>query len=283
MIEALLAAYLVFLVFLGLLILARLFHLDFFNELLSKENPAIAIVYVGFAIGVAWALSGLFFGSISSEWSTSLSYWALEGVLALCLVILTAAMTDRLLLPRFPVAKEIKDDRNLGVACVVAAACLSAGLVINGAICGYSDSIPSAIRDIVIYWGLGQAAIWLTLRAIVLLRPFDFVRQLEEDDNLASGMSLGFFVVSLGVLARSAVIRSGGADVWGELGGSLTRFLLSFASLLVVLSALKLLLRRRGVRIVDLELANSPAPIMMWGGLQIALALIIGLVFQRPG
>ncbi len=283
MISWLLAVYLILLLVIGLVILTWLYRLDFFAELLAKENPAFALSLAGFVFGLALALAGLFFGRISSEWTVTLCYWGIEGVLALALLILTVSITDRLLLPRFPIVKEITTDQNMGVACVVAGVCVSAGLVINGSLCGYSASVPTAVRDIVMYWGLAQIAIWITLRLIIAVRPFDFIGQLEEDDNLASGLSLGFFVICLGVLARSAVVHSGQAGVWVDLSSSLSRWALGLAILLGLLTLLKLLLRRRGVSIIDLELANSPAPVILWGTFQVALAMVIGLLLQRPG
>ena len=282
MINGLLAVYLTLLLVVGLVILSRLYGLNLFGQLLVKENPAVAVSFAGFAFGLAFALTGLFFGHMSPDWIPSLYSWGLEGLLALCLVILTVGITDRLLLPRFPIAKEIADDQNTGVACVIAGVCVSAGLVINGSLCGYSASIPAAIRDIVMYWGLAQIAIWITLRVIILVRPFDFVRQLEEDDNLASGLSLGFFVISLGLLGRAAVIHSGQMSVWTDFGSSCFRWLLGLVVLLGLLSLLKLLLRRRGVSLIDLELANCHAPVVMWGAIQITLAMIISLLLQRP-
>ena len=53
--------------------------------------------------------------------------------------------------------------------------------------------------------------------------------------------------------------------------------------LLALQSVLKLWLRRRDAAIHDLELANSPAPVILWGTFQVALAMVIGLVLQRPG
>jgi len=283
MISVVLAVYLILLLVVGLAILSWLYRLHFFAELLVKENPAVALSLAGFVLGLTFGFAGLFFGRISSELTVTLYYWGIEGALALVLLILTVAITDRLLLPRFPIAEEIRTDGNMGVACVVAGVCVSAGLVINGSLCGYSDSVLTAVRDIVLYWSLAQVAIWITLRVIIAVRPFDFLGQLQEDDNLASGLSVGFFVICLGVLARSAVIHSGQLDVWPDLYGSLWRWLSGLAVLVALQTLLKLLLRRRGASIVDLELANSPAPVMFLGVFQLALAVVIGLLLQRPG
>jgi uncharacterized membrane protein YjfL (UPF0719 family) len=283
MINCLLTVYAVLLLVAGLIIVCKLYGLALFDELLVKENPAVALALSGFVLGLLFALTGLAYGPISLAWSVSLPYIGLEGLLALALLILTVAVTDRLLLPRFPIVQEISADRNIGVACVVAGVSVSAGLVINGTLCGYSTSILTAVRDVVLYWILAQLAIWITLRVIIALRPFDFLRQLEEDDNLASGLSAGFFVICLGVLARSAVIHSGQADLWWDLGNSLWRWLLGLAGLVAFLSVQKLILRRCGTSIMDLELANSPAPVSLLGVLQLAMAILIGLLLQRPG
>lgn len=283
MIDALLTAYSILLLIAGVAIVCRLYRFALFDELLVKENPAVALALAGFVLGLAFALSGLYYGPISPEWSASVICIGVEGLLALALLISTVLVTDRLLLPRFPIAREISIDRNMGVACVVAGVSVSAGLVINGSLCGYSNSVLTAVRDIVLYWVLAQIAIWITLRVIIALRPFDFLRQLEEDDNLASGLSVGFFVVCLGVLARSAVIHSGQMDLGVELGISLMRWLLGLGGLLVFLSLTRLILRRRGTSIMDLELGNSPAPVLLLGMVQLAMVILIGLLLQRPG
>ena len=192
MISVVLAVYLILLLVVGLAILSWLYRLQFFAELLVKENLAVALSLAGFVFGLTFGFAGLFFGRISQELTITLYHWGIEGALALLLLLLTVAITDRLLLPRFPIGEEIKTDGNMGVACVVAGVCVSAGLVINGSLCGYSDSVLTAVRDIVLYWSLAQVAIWITLRVIIAVRPFDFLGQLQEDDNLASGLSVGF-------------------------------------------------------------------------------------------
>ena len=283
MINGLIAVYLILLLIAGIGTLSWLFRINFFDELLVKENAAFAVSISGFVLAILFGLTGLFFGPISSNWTVALTYCGIEGILALVLLILTVRITDRLLLPRFPIVEEITTDRNLGVACVVAGVCLSSGLVINGSLCGYSSSVLTAVRDIVMYWALAQAAIWLTLRVMIAIRPFDFLHQLGEDDNFASGISLGAFVICLGVLARSAVIHSGQSDVWVDLGGSLMRWLLGLAMLMSIVAVLKQLLRSRGTSITELELANSPAPLLLLGVFQISFAIVIGLLLQRPG
>lgn len=283
MISALLVVYVILLLAAGLGVLCWMYRVAFPRELLANENLAVAICFSGFFLGLTFALAGLFFGQIAENGKTCLAYWGLEGLLAFCLMLLTVWITDRLLLSRFPIAREITQDQNLGVACAVAGVCLSAGLVMNGVLCGYSESAFLAVRDIIVYWALAQFALWITLRVIIFLRPFDFVHQLEEDDNLASGLSLGFFVTSLGILARAAVLYSGRDGIWAEIGDSLLRFLLGLTILVGVLALGKLVLRRRGISIMDLELANSPAPILFWGTTQTALAVILGLLLQRAG
>jgi hypothetical protein len=283
MINGLLTIYAVLLLVAGLVIVCKLYGLALIDELLVKENPAVALSLAGFALGLVFALTGLFYGTISPAWSVSLTYIGIECLLTLALLILTVVTTDRLLLPRFPIVREISSDRNIGVACVVAGVSVSAGLVINGSLCGYSTSLLTAARDVVLYWILAQLAIWVTLRVIIAIRPFHFLAQLEEDSNLASGLSVGLFVVCLGVLARSAVIHSGQADLWWDLGSSLWRCLLGLGGLLAFLTILKQILRRRGTSIMDLELANCAAPVLLLGVVQLAIAILIGLLLQRPG
>lgn len=292
MIKYLLAAAMVGVILVGVGLVARLFRLKFFPELLAKENLAFALCLAGFVLGLTVGLSGLFFGPLSEDRGLSLLNWACEAALVLMLMMLTAAVTEWLLLPGLPVVEEITRDQNLGVALATAGSFVSAGLVIQGSLSGHSPSeslgpatsLMLAIRDVVIYWALAQAAIWTTLRVLIATRPFDCVAQLRENDNLASGLSLGLFLVCLGVLGRAAVIYSGGVkdvSVWMELADSAMRWFVGLAVLLIVVAALKLVLLRRGIRPYDFELANSPAPVLALGIIQIAAAVAIGLALER--
>lgn len=267
----------------GLLVVCKLYGIALFEELFIKENFAVAIAITGFGIGLLVAVTGLSFGAISKDLETSLWYVGLEGLLAFVLLIVTTWTTDRLILHSFPVVKEISEDQNIGVASVVAGVSVASGIVINGSLCGYSDSVLTALRDVFLYWVLAQVAIWITLRMIIAIRPFDFLKQLEEEDNLASGVSLGIFVVCLGVLARSSIVFSGQESVWLELGESVLRWLVGIAAFAILIATVKVLLSRLRISSIDLELSNSLAPVFFIGMMQLASAFLLGQLIQRAG
>jgi uncharacterized membrane protein YjfL (UPF0719 family) len=71
------------------------------------------------------------------------------------------------------------------------------------------------VRDIVVYWLVGQAILVLGGRVFQLISYYD-VHAVIEKDNVAAGICFGFFLAAEGAVVRMA-LAGAGSDIWGEL------------------------------------------------------------------
>jgi len=71
------------------------------------------------------------------------------------------------------------------------------------------------VRDIVVYWVVGQAILVLGGRVFQLISHYD-VQAVIEKDNVAAGICFGFFLAAEGAVVRMA-LAGAGSDIWNEL------------------------------------------------------------------
>ena len=186
------------------------------EELHGKGNTAAGVVFGAYLLGVAVALEGTFFGwhqggrpGVSGGLLTRTAELLAEGLLIVVLLRMSIWVNDRFILRRFCVVKEVKEDRNLGAAFCLAGSSLAGGLILNGALSGFSAGFLVGLRDIILFWVLGQVALigggllyeWIT--------RYDVHRLIEYDDNAAVGVGFGGFLVGLGIIGRSAMVGAG--------------------------------------------------------------------------
>ena len=262
--------------------LSRLSQIALAEELCIRQNNAVAIAAGGVIVSVVIGLAGLRFGALSEDWQTILIEWTTEGILATVLLMVGLFLTDRLILRKFSIRHELVADQNLGVAMVVASTAISSGLIINGALVGFSPSLSLALRDILVCWLMAQGVIWMAISLMNRIRPFDFISQLEESENVASGVSIGTLLISLGILSRGAILYAGRADFWPELGSSLSRLALSLVFFVSLTQLAKLVMAKTYASLHELELSDSSAPVIMFGTCQVMLASLTAQLLQRP-
>lgn len=240
------------------------------EELVDKDNPAMAIVLGGYVLGIAIAIGGSLVGP---SLTIKLAFYDLliYGPLAMVLMICSHLISDRIILRSFDVSKEIIEDRNCGTAIIVAANHVSMGLIVYGAVAG-----EGTIFTAFIFWFLGQmalvAATWFYCRIL----PFDVHREIEKD-NVPVGIAFAGVIVATGNIVRFAI--QGNFVSWG-------RDLLFFAVVMglgaLLLPLSRLLVERvmlSGRKLMD-ELVRQDNPNMgaavIEAMIYIALSFLIG-------
>ena len=203
---------------LGLLALARWLHgrstpLNPRAELVDQANPAYGLVLGGFLAGTAIALSGTLFGRQAETLEQALPAMACEGLLVIALMRIGGLVNDRLILVGFSLHTEIAEDHNLAAASCATGSSLATGLVLNGALTGYSPGLSSGLRDAVILWALGQVVLVVGAQAYRRLARFDIHRLIQFDDNTAAGIRFGSYLAGLGLVVRGSLLRAPLDDV----------------------------------------------------------------------
>lgn len=209
-------------------------NFSFTDELTVQDNPAFAVCLTGYLIGLVFALAAAFPENAVSAGDALISM-TYSGLLAIVLMRASIAVNDRFILHKFNINEEMLRDQNLGTGFSVAGGSIATGLILAGSLTGESDSYLLAVRDIVIYWAIGQVLLIAGAHLFYATAGYNVLNSLEHHDNPATGISLGGFLIALGILL-GAVLRYASSSIWDELaiigveltiGGSLlllTRF-----------------------------------------------------------
>ncbi|MBT7788752.1 MAG: DUF350 domain-containing protein [Calditrichaeota bacterium] len=192
---------------LGLVISKYFFQLTssykFNAELTEKDNPAFGVALAGYLIGSGIALSGAVFGTENTLEAELIRDVGI--VLIIILMRLSLAINDMAILHSFSISKEISKDRNSGVGFVVAGSSIATGFMLYGVFSGYSDSFMIGLRDIVIYWIVGQVILIIGGFLFQTITKYDMHKVIGIDDNLPAGISFGGFLVALGMITKNAL------------------------------------------------------------------------------
>jgi len=207
--------YALLILFLGKLFYEWTSRFSFLDELTERDNPAFGACLAGFLLGLALALTGAFPAGADSYF-TAARDMTTSGVLALLLLRASIWINDKAILNRFSIDEEMLRDRNIGAGAAVAGSCIGTGLVLAGALTGESSTWLHSVRDIVVYWIVGQALFIVGALAFYRTAGYNVKETMEHDNNAAAGISLGGFLASLGILLW-AVLQNATSDLMAEL------------------------------------------------------------------
>ena len=168
------------------------------EELVEKDNLALALVFAGYVLGISIALGGTLVGPSLTVRSAFIDL-AIYGTLAIVLMLISHFVNDKVILRHFDNIKEIIVDRNCGTGIVVAANHVAMGLIVFGAISG-----EGTILTALIFWMLGQIALVLVTLFYNFILPFDLHKEIEQD-NVAVGVSFAGVLIATGNIVRYAI------------------------------------------------------------------------------
>ena len=202
--------------FVMLLLAKRLYQwtepFNFADQLTEKDNPAFGAALAGYLLGVAIALTAAFPKSAVTDMRSlaeAAGMLAAQGLLVAVLMRASVWIVSHGVIHRFGVRHEMVDDRNTGAGAVVAGGCVAAGLVLRGALSGESASPWLALRDLLVFWALGQVILVAGARMFAHTAGYDVEKALEGN-NAAAGFSLAGFLVAVGIVVEASL--TGAAD-----------------------------------------------------------------------
>ncbi len=211
---------------------------DFANELTEQDNPAFGAALAGYLLGAAIALTAAFPKDAALNGpalGTAVGLLALQGVIVAVLMRASVWMVSHWVIRKLGVSQEMVQDRNAGAGAVVAGGCIAAGLVLRGALSGESASAWLAVRDLLVFWSVGQLILvaggWLFVHAA----RYDVQRALKQN-NVAAGFSLAGFLVAVGIVVDASLAGAAdnlGAELLLTLTVSVIGLLLLFCSALI--------------------------------------------------
>ena len=221
------------------------------NELVEKDNAALALTLAGYYLGLVFAIGGVVAGP-SLGLAEDLVDFLVYGPLAVVLLNLSALINDRFILSKFQIRKEILEDQNCGTGVVELAVFVASGLNIFGAIYGHGGNIFTAIT----FWVIGQAVLVIIGKYYNLLTRYDIHQQIEKD-NVAVGVGFSGAIIAMGNLLRVA-----SADDFVSWSHNLTEFFAFLILGLILLPLARMITDRvllPGRKLAD-ELINQEKP-----------------------
>lgn len=250
-------------------------------ELFEKRNPAYGVALGGYLLGAGLALSGTFFGGRGGAPLMAAGMLLADGLLAIALLRLSIEINDRFILHSFRIDKEISEDRNLGVGFCVAGSSIACGVILNGAMTGYSKDFAHGLRDTILFWALAQAALVLACAAYRKTMKYDVHRLIEYDDNTAVGIGFGGFLIGMGVVLRSALVHAGKGSIGEEMAVSGVLAIIG-AILLVTVNSLTLraLFPRTSFE-DEVEMKGNVGVAVIAACVTVSVALFLASIVQR--
>ena len=198
-----LTAFMIF--YLGKLIYSLLnSKINITHELVEKDNFAFILSYVGYFIGLVIILGGAIIGE-SIDFYTDLIHIATYSIIGIVLLHISILISNKLILPKFDIKKEIIDDKNEGTGVIEACIYIANALILHGALIGESDSFLEGILTFISYWFIGNIMLIIAAKIFTLWIRFD-VHDYIEKDNVAVGISFGGAILAIGIVIMNALM-----------------------------------------------------------------------------
>lgn len=178
------------------------------EELVEKDNPAMALAVVGYYFGLVLSLGGTMTGPSVSLVDDILDL-SIYGILCICLLNLSWFLCDKIMLYQFKISDELVRDKNQGTGAVSCAVSIASGLIIFGAVSGKGGTIWTAAG----FWAIGQVILIIAVKVYNLITPYNIHDEIEKD-NVAAGVSLAGMIIGMGIVIGLGA--QGDFSSWGD-------------------------------------------------------------------
>lgn len=172
-------------------------NIDIDNELVEKDNLAFAFANVGYFIGLLIAIWSLFIGDDLGHIVDNLLAIFTFGLISIVLLNASIVLTDKFVLKKFALRKEIIEDQNVGTGVIEAAVCIANGLIIHGVLA----ENPDGYLEVLGLWALAQVLLLAVAKVYNLITPYDIHEEIEKD-NVAAGVGYAGAIVAIANLIR---------------------------------------------------------------------------------
>jgi uncharacterized membrane protein YjfL (UPF0719 family) len=182
------------------------------KDLITLDNPAVAITLSGYLLAVFIAVSGLVYGTTGGI-RHDLIYTAIYGGIAIfCLLFSMLGWAPFL---KVYIDKEIFNDRNVGVGVVAFGALVATALIFKGSLTGsMAPGLSGGWQAILVFFVLGQLALFLTALTYQWITPYDIHKEINDNSNLAVALGYAGALLATGIIVQNAT--SGDMISWEE-------------------------------------------------------------------
>jgi uncharacterized membrane protein YjfL (UPF0719 family) len=183
--------------------------IDIDHELVEKDNLAFAFANVGYYVGLLIAITSLYVGEDVGHILDNLVEIGIYGLLSIVLLNLSILVTDKIILRKFNLQKEIVEDQNVGTGVIEGAICIANGLIIHGVIAENPDNYLGVIG----LWAISQVLLLIVSIVYNMITPYDIHEHIEKD-NVAVGVGYAGAMVAIAILIQFGAQME--ADSWTE-------------------------------------------------------------------
>lgn len=185
--------------------------IDMDLELVEKDNLAFSLANVGYYTGLIIAISSVYAGEGMAHIVDNILDILLYGSLSIALLNASIFISDKLILRKFSIRKEIIEDQNAGTGVTEAAICIANGLIIYGVLAENQDNF----LGVLVLWAVAQVALVLVGIMYNKITPYDIHEHIEKD-NVAVGIGFAGAIIAIGNLVRFGAQLE--ADTWLMVG-----------------------------------------------------------------
>ena len=174
------------------------------QELVEKDNFAFILSYVGFFSALTITIGGSIVGE-SYDFMTDIQQIFIYGVSATFLLLLASWISNKVILHKFDLKKEVIVDKNEGSGIIEAAIFIANGLILYGALVGESETLLEGITTFVVYWFIGNVVLIIASKIFISWMSYD-IHEAIEKDNVAAGVSFAGAIVAIGIITMNAIL-----------------------------------------------------------------------------
>jgi uncharacterized membrane protein YjfL (UPF0719 family) len=174
------------------------------QELVDKDNFAFIISYVGYFAALIIAIGGAIVGE-SYDFITDIQHIFIYGIIAIPLLLLAAWISNKVILNKFDLKKEIITDKNEGSGVIEAAIYIANGLNLYGALIGESETLFEGISTFLIYWIIGNSVLIIASKIFIAWMSYSIHDEVEKD-NVAAGISFSGAILAIGIITMNAIL-----------------------------------------------------------------------------
>jgi uncharacterized membrane protein YjfL (UPF0719 family) len=174
------------------------------QELVDKDNFAFILSYVGFFSALTITIGGSIVGE-SYDFMTDIQQIFIYGVSATFLLLLASWISNKVILHKFDLKKEVIVDKNEGSGIIEAAIFIANGLILYGALVGESETLLEGITTFVVYWFIGNVVLIIASKIFISWMSYD-IHEAIEKDNVAAGVSFAGAIVAIGIITMNAIL-----------------------------------------------------------------------------
>ena len=200
------------------------------DELVEKDNLSFAVSQVGYYSGILLVLGATLAG-VTNGLVNDVVDMGIYGLIGIVLLNWSMWWTDKVVLPKFNVRKEIIEDKNVGTGVVEGAVAFGNGLILFGVFAVEQMFSP----QVLIYFVGGQFLFLLAAKIYNVITPYDIHEHIEKD-NVAVGVGFSGAIIAVANIVRFAL--SAEFEGWQDLGLVL---LFDFAIALALLPMMRML------------------------------------------